>query len=89
MYLALRTWLDIAYAIDRLAQFTQELKPKHWTAIKQVFYYLKGTQNNTLRARLEKSFDHENMSSSFPVLATDFEYLDCVLNYMSSDQMIR
>ena len=25
---------------------------------------------------------------SFPVLATDFEYLDCVLNYISSDQMI-
>ena len=34
MYLALGTWPDIAYAIDRLAQFTQELKPKHWTAIK-------------------------------------------------------
>jgi hypothetical protein len=34
MYLALRTRPDIAYAINRLAQFTQEPKPKHWTAIK-------------------------------------------------------
>ena len=40
-----------------------------------------------IRARSEKSFDHKNMPS-FPVLATDFEYLDCVLNYISSDQMI-
>ena len=48
MYLALGTWPDIAYAINRLAQFTQELKPKHWTAIKQVFCYPKGTRNNTL-----------------------------------------
>ena len=48
MYLALGTWPDIAYAMNRLAQFTQEPKPKHWTAIKQVFHYLRGTQNNTL-----------------------------------------
>jgi Reverse transcriptase (RNA-dependent DNA polymerase) len=34
MYLALGTRLDIAYAINRLAQFTQEPKLKHWTTIK-------------------------------------------------------
>ena len=37
MYLALGTRPDIAYAINRLAQSTQEPKPKHWTAIKRVY----------------------------------------------------
>ena len=48
MYLALGTRLNIAYAINRLAQFMKVLKLKHWTAVKQIFQYLKGTQNNTL-----------------------------------------
>ena len=34
MYLALGTRPDIAYAVNRLAQFTQQPKPKHWTAVK-------------------------------------------------------
>ena len=34
MYLALGTRPDIAYAVNRLAQFTQQSKPKHWTAVK-------------------------------------------------------
>ena len=48
MYLALGTQPDIAYAVNRLAQFTQQPKPKHWTAVKQVFRYLKGTRHFTL-----------------------------------------
>ena len=34
MYLALGTCPDITYAVNRLAQFTQQPKPKHWTAVK-------------------------------------------------------
>ena len=45
MYLALGTQPDIAYAVNRLAQFTQQPKPKHWTAVKRVFRYLKGTRH--------------------------------------------
>ena len=45
MYLAIATRLDIAYSINKLAQFTSAPRPKHWTAIKQVFQYLKGTQS--------------------------------------------
>ena len=48
MYLALGTQPDIAYAVNKLVQFTQLPKPKHWTAVKQVFCYLKGTQNLSL-----------------------------------------
>ena len=62
MYLALGTQLDIAYAINRLAQFTQEPKLKHWTAIKQVFHYLKGTGNNTLTYGGAEELLNENLS---------------------------
>ena len=31
MYLAIRTRPDIAYSVQCLAQFTQDLKPVHWT----------------------------------------------------------
>ena len=44
MYLAIRTWLDIAYSVQYLAQFTQDPKPIHWTAVKWIFRYLKGTR---------------------------------------------
>jgi hypothetical protein len=62
MYLALGTQLDIMYAINRLAQFAQEPKPKHWTAIKQVFRYLKGTQNHTLTYGGAKDLLNENLN---------------------------
>ena len=48
MYLALGTRPDITYAVNRLAQFTQNPKPKHWTAVKRIFRYLKGTRNHAL-----------------------------------------
>ena len=37
MYLAIGTRPDIAYAVNRLAQFTSNPKPLHWTAVKRVF----------------------------------------------------
>ena len=48
MYLALGTCPDIAYAVNKLAQFTQLPKLKHWTTMKQIFHYLKGTQKFSL-----------------------------------------
>ena len=44
MYLAVATRPDIAYSINKLAQYTSAPRPKHWTAIKRVFRYLKGTK---------------------------------------------
>ena len=48
MYLAIATRPDIAYAINKLAQFTSVPKPKHWTAVKRIFRYLKSTKNYKL-----------------------------------------
>ena len=39
---------EIAYTVNRLAQFTKNPKPKHWTAVKHVLQYLKGTRNHKL-----------------------------------------
>jgi hypothetical protein len=38
-------WVDISFAAGRLRQFTRNPKLRHWTAIKRVFRYLKGTKD--------------------------------------------
>ena len=43
MYAAIGTQTDIAYAVQHLSQFTSNLSPVHWSAIKRVFWYLNGT----------------------------------------------
>ena len=48
MYAAIGTRPDIAYAVHTLAKFTRSPQPKHWTAIKRVLRYLKGTRTHTL-----------------------------------------
>ena len=45
---AIGSLADIAYAVQRLAQFTKNPRLKHWTAVKQIFRYLKGTRTHTL-----------------------------------------
>ena len=44
MYLAIATRPDIAYSVNKLAQYTLAPRSKHWTAIKRIFRYLKGTK---------------------------------------------
>lgn len=44
LYAAIGTRPDIAYAVNMLAQFTGNPQPAHWTAVKRVFQYLKGTR---------------------------------------------
>jgi hypothetical protein len=48
MYAAHATRPDILYAVITLAQFTKNPSSTHWTAVKRVFRYLKGTINYKL-----------------------------------------
>ena len=43
MYVALQTWPDIAFTVQHLSQYTSNPAQEHWTAVKQVLRYLKGT----------------------------------------------
>ena len=45
MYLMVGTRPDIAFAICRLAQFSENPTKEHWTAVKRVFRYIKGTHD--------------------------------------------
>lgn len=46
MYAATGTRPDITYAVQHLAQFTSHPSNAHWTAVKRVFRYMKGTHIN-------------------------------------------
>ena len=46
MYVAIGTQPDIAYTVQHLSQFTSNLSPAHWSAIKHMFRYLNGTRNH-------------------------------------------
>ncbi len=45
MYLSVSTRPDIAYAVGNLARFSSKPTKDHWTALKRVLRYLKGTVN--------------------------------------------
>ena len=48
MYVALATRPDTSYAVNKLVSYTSNPKLVHWTAIKKVFRYLKGSQRHSL-----------------------------------------
>ena len=48
MYVARATRFDIAYAVSVLAQYSADPESAHWTAVKRVLRYLKGTIGQTL-----------------------------------------
>ena len=45
LYLSTKTRPDIAYAVGSVARFCAKPSKQHWTAIKRIFRYLKGTSN--------------------------------------------
>ena len=48
IYLASKTRLDIAHAVQQVAQFCDNPGKLHWQAMKYIFRYLKGTSNHGL-----------------------------------------
>ena len=45
MYAAIQTWPDISFAVQHLSQYTTNLTQDHWTAVKHILWYLKGTHD--------------------------------------------
>ncbi|KAM1714358.1 hypothetical protein ACFX12_024976 [Malus domestica] len=45
LYLAQCTRLDISFAINLLARYSNAQTRRHWTGVKDIFCYLKGTTN--------------------------------------------
>ena len=45
MYLAVSTRPDITFSVNNLARFNSNPQKEHWTALKRILRYLKGTTN--------------------------------------------
>jgi hypothetical protein len=43
MYLAVATRPDIAFAVAYVSRFLEKPKERHWSAVKRIFKYLRGT----------------------------------------------
>ena len=56
MYVALGTQPDLAFAVQHLSQFTMSYGPEHWTVVKHMLWYLKGTQDDGLTYTLNYSW---------------------------------
>lgn len=48
LYLSTKTRPDIAFAVNNVARFCASPSQQHWTAVKRIFRYLKGTSDNGL-----------------------------------------
>ena len=58
LYLSLSTRPDIAFAVNNVAKFCAKPNKQHWTAVKRILRYLKGTQHFGLlyKSTLAESF---------------------------------
>ena len=45
LYLSLATRPDITFSVNNVAKFCAKPSKQHWTAVKRIFHYLKGTQH--------------------------------------------
>ncbi|SGY82991.1 BQ5605_C009g05611 [Microbotryum silenes-dioicae] len=91
MYAAVGTRPDLAFMVSYLARFLQQPGPEHWTAIKHVLRYIKGTLDLGLTYRktnqLLHGYSDANWGACLTTLVakstTDAEYLS--LLYASGD----
>ena len=54
LYLSTRTRPDLAFAEGMVARFCDYLTTRHWTALKRILRYLRGTQDMGLSYQKEK-----------------------------------
>ena len=59
MYVALSTWPNLAFAIQHLSQFITSYRVEHWTTIKHVLRYLKGSCDDRISFTQDAGLDLE------------------------------
>ena len=65
LYLSTRTRPDITYAVCNVAKFCSKPTVKHWTAVKRIFRYLKGTINVGILYKKQRTSDSSNKCIGF------------------------
>ena len=64
MYAALSIWPDLAFAVQHLSQFITSYRVEHWTTIKHVLRYLKGSCDSGMTFTRDAGLDLEIFSDS-------------------------
>lgn len=57
MYLATGTRPDISFAVGKLAQYCEKPTLSHWTAVKRILRYIKGTRDLCITYKADNSLD--------------------------------
>jgi hypothetical protein len=65
LYIMLGTRVDIAFTIIKLARFASNPSNIHFTAVKRVYKYLKGTKQHTLFSGFLPPYFHTHTSPTF------------------------
>ena len=64
LYLSLATRPDITFAVSNVAKFCAKPSKQHWTALKRIFHYLKGTQHYGLLYKKGNSNNYSGFSDA-------------------------
>ncbi|XP_067208508.1 uncharacterized protein [Linepithema humile] len=97
LYLAQGTRPDIAFAVNNVSRFNSNFGKSHWTAVKRIFRYLKGTRE--IKVRYSKSDNDDLVGFSDADWASDVDkrrsctgyiFLMCkgAISWMSKRQQI-
>jgi hypothetical protein len=81
MYAALGTQPDISFVVQYLSQFMHCFANEHWTAIKHVFQYLKGTKYNGITYKAGNKIEIEVFADAdFANCADTLNWQLCFIN---------
>ena len=95
MYAVLGSCPDIAFAVQQLSQHTHDYSQAHWTAVKRVIRYLKGTHDagivlhrstSTPLIEIYSDADFVGLANSQPVGGFLCRYHGCIVVWVSKKQ---
>ena len=95
MYTVLGSCPDIAFAVQQLSQHTHDFSQAHWTAVKHVIHYLKGTHDagivlhhstSTPLIEIYSNADFTGLADSHSVGGFLCKYHGCIVTWVSKKQ---